>query len=141
MILILRYQYVNGNKEGEKYEYGKKLVIKQEGREIGLFIKLQKGEFIMNFEEFRQYIKDNLKSFLSEAFYPIDVIDSDLKRDDIVLNGITVISGDDKHETNIYIDNIYKMYARTGKVETAMDMLAYIIISDRERVSNVKQIR
>ena len=91
----------------------------------------------MSFEEFRQHIKDNLKNYLPEAFYLIDVIDSDLKRDDIILNGITVISGDDKHETNIYIDNIYKMYTRTGKVETAMDMLAYIVISDRERVSNI----
>ena len=91
----------------------------------------------MSFEEFREYLKENLKNHLPEAYTPIDVIDSNFKKDDIILNGVTVISGDNKHKTNIYIDNIYKIYTTTGKVENAMNMLAYIVISDRERVSNI----
>lgn len=86
---------------------------------------------MMNFDEFKANIADNIKKYLPEQYRDAEVVIQEVtKSNDIVLSGLMIKTEDSNIAPNIYLENFYEQY--TGGKDMAEIMQA---ISDI-RVNN-----
>ena len=66
---------------------------------------------MMDFEEFKQEVKDNILDYLPEEFVDANVrIETVTKNNDVKLEGLVVITEDENIAPNIYLDGYYEAY-------------------------------
>ena len=66
---------------------------------------------MMDFEEFKQEVKDNILDYLPEEFVDANVrIETVTKNNDVKLDGLVVITEDENIAPNIYLDGYYEAY-------------------------------
>ncbi|MBR3736039.1 MAG: hypothetical protein IKN07_09160, partial [Lachnospiraceae bacterium] len=65
----------------------------------------------MNFEEFTQYVKDNIKDFLPEKYADAEVdLQEIMKNNDEKLTGLVIRTEDSNITPTIYLNQYFKEY-------------------------------
>lgn len=70
---------------------------------------------MMNFKEFQNYIKDNIKEYLPGSYENADIsFNEQIRNNDIHLTGITIRRGNEMTAPNIYLNDFFEAY-QNGK--------------------------
>ena len=81
----------------------------------------------MDYQEFKEEVKENIKSFLPEEFADCEVrINEILKNNDTKLDGLTVSSPDTNITPNIYLNRYFEEYENGKDMEDIMTEIAEI---------------
>lgn len=68
---------------------------------------------MLNFKEFQEYIKSNVKDYLPESYKDADIQFTDVvKNNDVHLTGVLIKKENETLTPNIYIDELYEKYSK-----------------------------
>lgn len=68
---------------------------------------------MLNFKEFQEYIKSNVKDYLPENYKDADIQFTDVvKNNDVHLTGVLIKKENETLTPNIYINELYEKYSR-----------------------------
>ena len=80
---------------------------------------------MMNYEEFRDYTKDNILDYLPERYENAKVtINTVVKNNDTVLDGIQILTADSNISPVIYVNRVYESYQNGMDVDEIVEKLA-----------------
>ena len=86
---------------------------------------------MMDYQEFKDEIKDNIKAFLPEEFADSKVeINEVIKNNDTKLDAVTILSPDSNISPTIYLNDFYKQYENGRDMEDIMTQIAEIRVSN-----------
>ena len=86
---------------------------------------------MMDYQEFKDEIKDNIKAFLPEEFADSRVeINEVIKNNDTKLDAVTILSPDSNISPTIYLNDFYKQYENGRDMEDIMTQIAEIRVSN-----------
>lgn len=67
---------------------------------------------MLNFKEFQEYIKNNVKDYLPESYKDVDIQFRDVvKNNDVHLTGVMIKRENETLTPNIYINELYEKYS------------------------------
>ena len=98
---------------------------------------------MMNFEEFKGYIQDNILKYLPERYQDADiVINRVVKNNDTVLDGMNIFSGHSGVTPTIYLNAVYEQYQDGRDIDQIVGSLAdqFVEIMGQEVPFNVSQL-
>lgn len=82
---------------------------------------------MMDYQEFKDEVKDNIKAFLPEEFADADVkINEVIKNNDTKLDALTVTSPDSNISPTIYLNDFYQQYENGRDMDDIMTQIAEI---------------
>lgn len=96
----------------------------------------------MSFEEFKQYVKDNIKDFLPKDFADAEVnIREVVKNNDMKLAGLMIKRPDESIVPTIYLDDMYRKTEDEGQpLDRVMTEIATLHIENRESRFDIENI-
>lgn len=87
---------------------------------------------MMNFEEFKEYVKDNILDYLPKQYEDAQVtINSVVKNNDTVLDGVQILAANSNISPVIYMNQAYENYQNGMEVDKIVGKLADCFIESR----------
>lgn len=88
----------------------------------------------LNYEEFKEYIKGNIKSKLPEQYQTAEVdVHPVTKNNGIVLDGLTIHEEKQAVSPTIYLNDVYSKYQETGDLDEIVENVAVIYTNAMEQ--------
>ncbi len=92
----------------------------------------------MNYNEFKDYVKENIKSFLPQDFASarVDIHDV-IKNNDTHLSSVTIIKQNEHIAPNIYLEKYYNDYNKGRNIESIMNEIAQVRVKNSVAINDV----
>ena len=95
----------------------------------------------LNYEEFKDYIRKNIKSKLPEEYEKAEVdIHAVTKNNGIVLDGLTIYEGIQTISPTIYLNDVYAEYRNNGNLDDVLSKVAGIYEDAMEQTPEILTI-
>ena len=95
----------------------------------------------LNYEEFKDYIRKNIKSKLPEEYEKAEVdIHAVTKNNGIVLDGLTIYEGIQTISPTIYLNDVYAEYRNNGNLDDVLSKVAGIYVDAMEQTPEILTI-
>ena len=89
---------------------------------------------MMNFEEFKKSVAENIKDYLPEEYQNAQVtIQEVTKSNDIVLSGLMIRTEDNNIAPNIYLENFYQEYEEGKDFSEIMQTISDVRVHNEIR--------
>ena len=91
---------------------------------------------MMNYDEFKGSIQDQIKDFLPEKYEDADVqIREVVKNNDTLLDGLTVVSAESNISPTIYLNDFFQDYGNGRPVEDILQKIADIYVENDQKIN------
>jgi len=91
---------------------------------------------MMNYDEFKGSIQEQIKDFLPEKYEDADVqIREVVKNNDTLLDGLTVVSRDSNISPTIYLNDFFKDYENGRPVEDILQKIADMYVENDQKIN------
>ena len=91
---------------------------------------------MMNYDEFKGSMQDQIKDFLPEKYEDADVqIREVLKNNDTILDGLTVVGTDSNISPTIYLNDFFDDYENGRPVEDILQKIADIYVNSDQNIN------